>query len=538
MATATRSRHDPCLGQAGARDDVARAIDARELGSRIGRILHRRSAVGFAMGVVRDGRFELFHAHGLADIASGAPVTENTIFRIASITKTFTAIALMQLLEQGLVDLDAPANDYLRAFRLIPADPGFRPATVRHLLTHTAGVPQVVNLSHALRHLSGITVGESYKVGERMPTLAEYYGGRLRLVGEPGTSFTYSDHSFATLGQIVEDVSGQPLARVFRERIFEPLGMADTSLLRSDLDRSRLATGYTLGPRGPRAVVDREWMTAAASSICSTPRDMARYLAALLGRGSSEHGSILEPATLASMFDPHYRTDARVPGMGLGFFRVDLGGHLAVEHQGLLPGFNSQVFVAPADGVGVMAFTNGARGAMFWLAPECGRLVGDLIGVPHAGIRADVPQHPETWGDICGWYPTSAQLTDTQAWGMFGLGVEVFVRGGRLMLRTLSPIPAALKGFPLDPDDVDDPYVFRLDLTEFGIGVARVVFSHDAVAGTTRVHTDLVARSLERRPHARNPRVWISRALAAAAIATVAGRVRRRRAPRHGGGAA
>ena len=98
--------------------------------------------------------------------------------------------------------------------------------------------------------------------------------------------------------------------------------MADTDLLRSERVRSRLATGYTLRPDGPTAVIDREWVTAGASSIYSTPRDMARYVAALLGGGSNEHGSVLEPATLASMFEPHYQPDPRVPGIGLGVLPV------------------------------------------------------------------------------------------------------------------------------------------------------------------------------------------------------------------------
>jgi CubicO group peptidase (beta-lactamase class C family) len=256
------------------------------------------------------------------------------VFRIASITKTFTAIAVMQLCEQGLVDLDAPANDYLRAYKLIPAKASFRPATVRHLLTHTAGIPQAVHPSYML--MSG-WLGENFRLGQPPPTLAEYYRGGLRLVVEPGTTFTYSDHGPATLGQIVEDVSAKPLDRYFREHIFEPLGMADTDLVRSELVKSRLAMGYKLGSRGAKAVTDRAWVTAAASSIYSTPIDMARYLAALLGGGANEHGSMLKPETLATMFEPHYQPDPRIPGMALGFFRVNLGGHLAVEHQGYFP---------------------------------------------------------------------------------------------------------------------------------------------------------------------------------------------------------
>src|SRR4029450_953047 len=104
--------------------------------------------------------------------------------------------------------------------------------------------------------------------------------------------------------------------------------------------------------------------------------------AALLGEGTGEHGSVLEPGTLASMFAPHYQPDPRVPGVGLAFFRGDAGGHLVVEHDGLMPGFSSQMSVAPDDGVGVVAFTNGARGAKAWLGAEVAGMIRYLLGVP------------------------------------------------------------------------------------------------------------------------------------------------------------
>ena len=502
-------------------------VDEHEMEARVGAILNRRPAVGFAAGVVRNGSLEFFHGHGVADIASATPITQDTVFRIASITKTFTAIAVMQLWEQELVDLDAPASDYLRAYRLIPARAGFRPATVRHLLTHTSGIPEVIRPSRSLRYV----FGESFKLGQPLPTLAEYYRGGLRLVAEPGTRFTYTDHNFATLGQIVEDVSGQPLARYLGEHIFQPLGMAGTDLLRSEAVASRLATGYTLGSRGAKAVTDRQWVTAAASSVYSTPRDMARYLAALLGGGANSHGSVLKAATLASMFEPQYQPDPRVPGIGMAFSRFNLGGHLAVEHEGILPGFNSDIFLAPGDGVGVMAFTNGARQAMLWLPAEAGRLLGQLIGVPDDVIRTDVAQHPEVWGDICGWYPFAAPLTDLRARSIFGAGAEVFIRRGQLMLRALSPIPAVYRGFVLHPDDDKDPCVFRIDLSQFGIGTARVIFTRDLDVGTAAVHLELYPVSLQKQPAIKNPRYWLNAALGAAGAAAAAAAVRRRSGP-------
>jgi CubicO group peptidase (beta-lactamase class C family) len=502
-------------------------IDELAMEARIGGILNRWPAVGLAVGVVRNGSLEFFSGHGLAHIASNTPVAQDTVFRIGSITKTFTAIAVLQLWEQGLADLDAPANDYLRAYKLIPARTTHRPATVRQLLTHTSGIPEVVYPSRIL----GPVFGEMVKLGQPVPSLAEHYRGGIRLAAEPGTRFTYSDDGFATLGQIVEDVSGTPFDRYLRRRIFEPLGMADTDLLRSDRVKARLATGYELGSRGAKAVDDRELITAGGGAIFSTPTDMARYVAALLGRGANEHGSVLKPETLAAMFGPQYQPDPRILGIGLAFSRVDVGGHLAVEHGGILPGFTSQIFLAPDDGVGVFAFTNGARLAMLWLPGQVGGLLRHALGVPDEAIRTDVPHHPEVWGEIRGWYRLAGRLTDARARLAIGAGAEVFVRGGRLMLRGLSPVPAVYKGFPLHPDDNNDPYVFRMDLSEFGLGTARVVFSREPGGGISAVHIDFFLPSLEKRSAATNPRRWVN---AGAAVAMTAIAVRRYRS-RHQG---
>jgi CubicO group peptidase (beta-lactamase class C family) len=499
-------------------------VDQLELRARIGRILNRWPAVGLAVGVVRNGGLEFFYGHGFADIASNTPVTEDTVFRIGSITKTFTAIALMQLWEQGLVDLDAAANDYLRGYRLIAAKTIHRPATLRHLLTHTAGLPEVVYPSRMLQPV----FGEMVKVGRPVPSLAEYYRGALRLVAEPGTRYVYSDHAFATLSQVVQDVSGEPFERYLRKQVLEPLGMSDTDLLRSERVKTQLATGYRLGSTGAKQVTDSEVITAGGGAIYSTPRDMARYLAALLGGGANQHGSVLKPETLATMYAPQYQPDPRVPGVGLAFSRFDLGGHLAVEHGGIIPGFNSQIFAATDDGVGVMAFTNGAGNAMLWLPSEVGGLLCQLLGVSAPRIRADIPHHPETWGDICGWYRLDAGLTDARARLTIGAGAEVFVRGGQLMLRGLSPLPAVYRGFPLHPDDHDDPYVFRIDLSEFGIGTGRVVFSQEPGMGTTALHIDFFPPSLQKRPATTNPRRWVTGVTGALAVATTATAVRRR----------
>jgi hypothetical protein len=246
---------------------------------------------------------------------------------------------------------------------------------------------------------------------------------------------------------------------------------------------------------------------------------MARYLAALLGGGANEHGSVLEPATLATVFEPHYQPDPRIPGMGLAFSRGTLGGHRFVEHEGILPGFSSQIFLAPDDGIGVMAFTNGARRAMLWLPGQVAGLLKLLLGVQAEEIRTDVPQHPEVWSEICGWYQLHARLTDPRLRAMAGAGIEVFVRGGQLRLRILSPLPVLYRGFPLLADDDKDAHAFRIDLTEFGIGTGRVLFSPKEGTGTTALHFDLLPVSLWMQPATTNPRLWVTGALAAAGTA-------------------
>ena len=502
-----------------------REIAERELATAVDGVLNRHAAVGFAVGLVRDGRLEAFQGRGFADIEGGTPITEDTVFRIASISKTVTAIAAMQLWEQGLVDLDAPANDYLRAYRLVPVDPGFRPATLRHLLTHTAGIAEILRPSDLLRP----DWGDSVPLGAPVPTLARFYGGAIAIDIEPGTTFTYTNHGLATVGQIVEDVSGVPFDRFVRERIFEPLGMVDTDFVRSERLASRLAKGYALGAGGPHPVTDREWVTTGAASVYSTIRDLSRYAAALMGGGSNEHGSALKPDTIATMFAPHFQPDPRMPGMGLGFDRMPSSGHLVIGHGGILPGFNSQLMVAPDDGIGVIAFTNGAHRAMLWLPTEVSGILNAALGVQDPPIRTDLTQRPEVWPELCGRYRYSGRLIDIRARLMTGAGAQVFVRGDRLTLRLLSPVPALLAGLQLWPDDPDDPYAFRIDLGRFGLPTARIVFSHEERVGVTGLHFDLLPMSLRRVAEpAGEQRGRIARSIASAAAATIAVNVGRR----------
>jgi len=492
-------------------------IDDLDLRDRVGEILNRWPTAGLAVAVVRDGELAWFHGHGVTGITAGTPVTHDTVFRIDSVTKTFTAIAVMQLCERGLADLDVPAARYLRGYRLIPAQASFRPVTLRHLLTHTAGVRAVRNAADLVRP----ALGWGVLAGLPVPPLAEYYRGGLRVDIEPGTRWAYSNNGYATLGQIVEDISGLPLARYLREHIFGPLGMEHSDLGRSERVRPGLATGYTLGRGGLRAVTDLEIVPAGGGSIYATTADMARYAAALLGGGAGVHGAVLRPETLALMFAPHYQPDPRIPGMGLGFFRGEAGGHRIVSHDGIWNGFHAAMMLAPDDGVGVLAFANtGPFSPLSAAGPAASSVLRGLLGLPADVVRTGIPEHPWVWHQLCGWYSLGpGVLVDPQP-RMLG-GADVAVRRGQLVIRGQIPVPAVRRGLRLYPDG-DDPYSFRVALPGYGSGTSQVVFSREPGSEVTAMHLGVLPMSFQQRPASHNPRWWATGAVAAGAVTLAA----------------
>ncbi|WP_083913437.1 serine hydrolase domain-containing protein [Nocardia concava] len=250
-------------------------------------------------------------------------------------------------------------------------------------------------------------------------------------------------------------------------------------------------------PTSPRVPPDRDIVTVGAGAIYSSTRDMARYVAALLGAGRNQYGSVGQPATLASMFAPQYQPDPRIPGMGLAFFRHDLDGHATVDHDGLVSGFSSQLTLAPDDNVGILAFTNGVRGGKQWLGTEMSALMRTLLGVAPETIRTDLPQRPELWTELCGRYTFPGALRDIQKW--FLPAAHITVHRGSLALRVISPIPQLSRAISLWPDDDKDPYVFRADLTAFGMGTTRVVFSRDRETTATAFHLDAMPLTFHRR---------------------------------------
>ena len=491
---------------------VARSLDKERLSLIIDETLHRHPAGGLATGVVRPGGLDFFRGSGAADTARRTPITEDTVFRVGSISKTFTAIAVMQLRDRGLLELDDPVRRHLRGFRLISARASFGPATIRQLLTHTAGIGEVRGVGDLFRP----TIGLAIPAGQPAPPLSDYYRGRLRVEVEPGSKWAYANHGFAVLGQLVEDVSGEPFGAYMRANVFEPLGMRSTDFVRSGSIPEHLATGYVLRRRGLKAVKDRDIAVQAAGSLFATTADIARYAAALLGGGELP----LKPGTLSEMFQPQYRPDPRIPGLGLCFWLGDVDGHRTVGHGGAWPGFISAMVVAPDNEVAVLAFTNTGT-----VTPErvSDALLRQILGVRPDGPRSDVPERPDVWGELCGWYgPEPGPFTNARTRLVIGGGAEVMVRRDHLVLRAFSPVPQLRRGCRLHADDPADPTLFRLDLTGAGLGTWPVAFSRgdDERMG---LHLGPLPMSLARRPGYRHPGLLAAAGagagLAAAAVA-------------------
>ena len=492
-------------------------IEETRLALTIGEILHTHPAGGLATAVVSPAGLEFFLGSGVADRARGIPITEDTVFRVGSISKTFTAIAIMQLRDRGLIDLDDAVSRHLRSFRLTPARASFGPVTIRQLLTHTGGIGELRNVTDVLRP----TIGLAVRADRPSPSLATYYRGRLRVEVEPGTKWAYANHGFSVLGQLVEDVSGEPFGSYMRAHVFGPLGLDTTDFVRTDAIAGQLATGYTLRRHGLRKVKDRDIVVQAAVSVFSTTADMARYAAALLGGGRLP----LRPESLREMFQPQYRPDPRLPGLGLACWCNEVDGHRTVGHGGGWPGFISAMVLAPDDGVAVLSFTNTGS-----VTPDrvSDALLRDLLGARADEPRLDVPERPEVWDELCGWYGLAPGiLTNARPRLLIGGGAEVLVRGNYLTLRAYTPVPRLRRAHRLHADDPADPYLFRLDLTDEGLGTWPVAFSHDDGARGTSMHLGVLPMSLYRRPGYRSPGRL---ATAGVEAAGVAGAVAARRA--------
>ena len=417
---------------------------------------NQHAAGGLAVGIVHRG--ELVYARGLgwADYATRRPVTPDTSFRIGSISKTFTAIGIMQLWEQGKIDIDAPVNDYLKSYRFGHPDPSAPPITIRHIFTHRTGLGDIRSWRELL---PGQPISIAAEKGQ-IPPLNEFYSEGLNTELHPGRKWAYDNHAYGTLGQVIEDVSGQPFGQYMIHNVFEPLGMDRTDYFLTERVHD-FATGYQV-QGGPLEQVEyKDIVVPGAGSIFSSVNQMARYVSALMNGGANEHGRILQEETLAMMMERQWGLDDRLPGMGMTFWLENIQGHRIAQHGGGWPGFISMMLIAPDDDLAVLAFTNCGNRSSYDVSVG---LMRQLLQIDTESITppySDIQSQPLTWSELTGVYqPAPGFSTNGRIWAAYGGGIEIKVEGTQLMWKPLGGMGRA--GLPLYQADPEDPFAYQL----------------------------------------------------------------------------
>lgn len=329
-------------------------LEARDLAAFFGGLIPYALAQGDIAGLslaVVDGDSVIFQSgYGYANVATGQKMTPFTPVRIASITKTFTFTAVLQLVERHKLDLDRDINAYLD-FK-IPYT-FHKPITLRNLMTHTAG------FEDSSEHLFVHDISA-------MRNLGEYVRHNLPArIYPPGRVIAYSNYGAALAGYIVERASGLPYAGYLEENIFSPLGMRDSTASQPLPEKmaSRLSKGYLLASNAARPM---NWVEPApAGAMTSTAADLARFAIAHLNGGSFRGHAILLPKYVALMHQSAWRAIDNLNGYTLGFEEENRNGLRIIGHGGDLQTFETDMHLLPDRKVGLIVLMNsaGSRGA-------------------------------------------------------------------------------------------------------------------------------------------------------------------------------
>lgn len=307
--------------------------------------LARGGLAGAVVTVVRDGQVLLSKGYGYADLARRKPMDPaRTLVRPGSVSKLFVWTAVMQLVEQGKLDLDADVNRYLD-FRI--RDYAGKPATLRQLMTHSAGFEE------STKHLFARDAAHLLPLGRYLREV------QPRRIYPPGTVPAYSNYGAALAGYIVQRVSGLPFDEYVERRVLAPLGMRHSSF-RQPLPQglaADLAQGYAQAGATP---IGFEYVNPApAGSLSATAQDMAAFMSAQLEAGRYRQAALLQPHSLRQLHAAAWRPIAGLDAIGLGFFRRDGRGPLAIGHGGATEAFQSMLVLLPEHGVGLFVSASG-----------------------------------------------------------------------------------------------------------------------------------------------------------------------------------
>lgn len=305
----------------------------------ITRHMHETGAPGMTLALAnRDGLIRA-STYGFADTKAGLRVAPETMFEIGSISKSFVSLTLMQLRDEGKLDLNKPIVEYLPWLKI---NSKFAAITPHHILQHSAGLPGA-------------------------PLLLDALLGELWTAWEPGKRFLYSNTGYNILGFLIEAIDKRPFADAMRARMIEPLGMTASSPIIINNLRKLMAIGYEplqegkpFPLNGPLA--EAQWLEVdiAAGSVASTPADMAKYMRMLLNRGALPKGRLISEESFAlfmkPLIDSPYRGEPA--GYGYGLWVSDIAGHTRLRHTGGMVAFSSSIDVDVTGNIGAFASVN------------------------------------------------------------------------------------------------------------------------------------------------------------------------------------
>jgi CubicO group peptidase (beta-lactamase class C family) len=349
-----------------------------------------RGLPGIAVGVVADQELVWAAGFGFADVKAKKPMTPDTKFRMASHSKLFTAIAIMQLREQGKLRLDDPVSKYLSWFRVKPAAEDDGPITVEQLLSHTSGLPR-----EAGAHWTTL----EFPTAEEIRTLIADRQASFA----PQVRWKYSNLAYTIAGMVVEQVSGESWADYVQRHIFSPLGMTASSV---DQNAAGLAVAYARRmPDGSREVLpftDARGM-ASATGITSTVNDMAKFVSAQFRTGKMGGRQILSTGSFREMHRVRSLDNDWTSGTGLGFGVSRVGGKTYVGHGGGYPGYTTNTLIQLDSKVGVIVLTNTTDSNVGDVARQLMNTVGDAVAKASAQKPKTLAWDP-SWARFAGLY--------------------------------------------------------------------------------------------------------------------------------------
>lgn len=321
-----------------------------DFNARIPELMATYGVPGVGVALVQRGTLAWSSAFGYADLDGAQPMTVSAVVRAESISKSVTAWGVLRLVEQGLIDLDDPVAGYLRqsvlATNVLPEDD----LTLRQLLSHTAGMPLG-------------TIGIEYSPRGDVPSLEEDLLREVRIVGDPGASFSYSNVGFDVLELVIEEVTGEDFARFMAREVLQPLGMTDSSFAWNEDFASAVPTGYDLSGRPVPPYV---YAAKASGGLFATVEDLGRFVAAGMLGPSSVASPVLKLDSIEQLYTPTAEISGLfrfvAPAYGLGYFVERLpSGERVVWHGGQGSGWMTDFHAIPETGNGIVIVTNSQR---------------------------------------------------------------------------------------------------------------------------------------------------------------------------------